>query len=696
MCTKTNGLIRPVSTSSYRNLTLHKILSNFFKEENNVRPKSSIFLPKQGSQKAKFKLRGLATLAMFCIIIIILSLYNLGLIESFEYIYMSLEWRGIKAWNYSKGPWTVKAKSVTSTKLKIPRIVHQTFKSWDEVQFKDRLNMAGWRAMNPTWEFRYYDNVACDIFVETNFPQYLEAYKTMPRNIEKVDFFRYLVVLHNGGIYADTDVECRQPLDTWIDSEATFIAGIEHEFASVGQASRRQYARKRQLLQWTFASEPYSLVLSNVASNVNRLSQNKTLHEMKEVYATYERTGPGMWTDAIYETINDLIEKKQSFDGIRILPRVSLGSFPNNADGVNAYTSDTFLLHHFRGSWKSKSTKEKYVAIPSQDTRAAGHPVSIRVTKEPLVFTTLFVDSMSVQRSYHGYEIGPTLSAFGQWQAGLPAMERPSVMDVLVAGLRDAVSPLLIDISAGNGLFSVAASQIGIDSVAFVNRSDDMHMISLAANANGMGYSNVLTIDRGENTSQSTNIFHRLNVVMIEDLKQISSLPLSLNKFVEDRRSRSLVTRFGSDLGTMLLKNIIRRRNDFNLDRHKMVLVEIHGDSGIGVDEIWDYFKQYDFVHVYHAGRVCNKMWRESGLIFSGRHSKNYADDPEESSQSKLSWYINQLPSWCGLEDRNTRYRHKLRTSLSKLKSHRAETILFLKSPIQDLGLKELKLFGKT
>ena len=83
-------------------------------------------------------------------------------------------------------------------------------------------------------------------FVREHYPEYLAAYETMPRNIEKVDFFRYLVVLHHGGIYADTDVECRQPLDSWIDVDATFIAGVENEFVNAAQASHNTPAPTRR------------------------------------------------------------------------------------------------------------------------------------------------------------------------------------------------------------------------------------------------------------------------------------------------------------------------------------------------------------------------------------------------------------------------------------------------------------------
>lgn len=698
MCTKTTTRRRSRYGIGEQSL---RTLWSFFESKP---PKTAMVIGQHKQQQLMRYRRTRVVLSVtFFLGCFLLALFNFGAIEKVSHMYVhSRKWDGLKKWDFSKGPWTVRRRTTASADggealppLRIPRIVHQTFKSWSDVLREDKLNMEGWRAMNPTWEFRYYDNVACDNFVKENFPQYLHTYNTMPRKIERVDFFRYLVVLHSGGIYADTDVECRQPLDTWIDDDATFIAGVEHEFVSTAQASQRQYARKRQLLQWTFASAPNSPVLANVVANVHQLAKNETLHNMKEVYATYERTGPGMWTDAIYEAMNQLMTAGAPFDGIRILPRIALGPFPNNADGINAFTDQTYLLHHFRGSWKSKSDKEKYVKVPSQKTRAIAHPIAVRVVHSPPIFTTVFVDDMTVPHAYHGLQFDAVLTAFGQWQAGLPAMERPSVMEVITAALRKTISPIFVDVGARNGLFSVAQAQIGFDSVALVNTAVDLDLISRAASANAVDASIIheSTSVGGRLPSSSTMNMSRLTAMLV-DGDGIGEIPDKIGGFIKSRSSRSVVTRIGGEMGAILLRNLIRggAAKDIYIGKTAMVLVEIHGSSGIPVDEVLEYF-QRSFKFVYHSGRACNQYWRESGLLLRGRHSKNYAEDPEESSQSKLGWFINKnsIPAWCAVHD-NQKKQAKLREHVALLKPHRAENILFLKAPIEDLGLENLKV----
>ena len=50
--------------------------------------------------------------------------------------------------------------------------------------------MQSWRRENEDWEIRFYDDAACLSFVQREFPEYLEAYKALPKDVERSDFFR--------------------------------------------------------------------------------------------------------------------------------------------------------------------------------------------------------------------------------------------------------------------------------------------------------------------------------------------------------------------------------------------------------------------------------------------------------------------------------------------------------------------------
>jgi len=155
--------------------------------------------------------------------------------------------------------------------------------------------------------------------------------------------------------------------------------------------------------------------------------------------------------------------------------------------------------------------------------------------------------------------------------------------------------------------------------------------------------------------------------------------------------------RYGGALGALLLNGVIRENKDMQFGLTNAVLVELHGSSGMGLEEIIDFF-QSRFDYIYYAGRACNDHWRESGRIFYGRHSKNYAEDPEESSQSGRRWMIDELPTWCALPKEalargGSSQLKRLRESVRRLKPHRAENILFLSEPIENFKIEGLKTF---
>lgn len=61
--------------------------------------------------------------------------------------------------------------------------------------------LQSWRRLNPGWEIRFYDDEACVEFVSREFPEYLAAYRALPKHVERSDFFRYMVCKQLGDVY---------------------------------------------------------------------------------------------------------------------------------------------------------------------------------------------------------------------------------------------------------------------------------------------------------------------------------------------------------------------------------------------------------------------------------------------------------------------------------------------------------------
>lgn len=91
------------------------------------------------------------------------------------------------------GPrWTSRASvaEVEDAPKLIPKVIHQTYKSGN-IPGSLRPFMHSWRRLNEDWEIRFYDDEACLKFVQREFPEYLDAYRGLAKDVERSDFFRW-------------------------------------------------------------------------------------------------------------------------------------------------------------------------------------------------------------------------------------------------------------------------------------------------------------------------------------------------------------------------------------------------------------------------------------------------------------------------------------------------------------------------
>lgn len=178
----------------------------------------------------------------------------------------------------------------------IPRLIHQTYRD-ERLPVKLLPLLESWTQRNRGWQRRFYTDEDCTRFVQDEFPQYYRAYRALPKDVERADFFRYMIILRHGGVYADIDVESRRPLESYILPTDSMVVGWEAEAPNDVEAFNHHYVRKRQVLQWFFAAAAGHPVLKamcdHIANNMLTTFSNNTNID------TLERTGPGPWTDLV-------------------------------------------------------------------------------------------------------------------------------------------------------------------------------------------------------------------------------------------------------------------------------------------------------------------------------------------------------------------------------------------------------------
>jgi hypothetical protein len=106
----------------------------------------------------------------------------------------------------------------------IPRIIHQTwFEEINPLRYPELYRLHNsWKYSG--WEYRFYNETETRAYIKEGFPdRFLEAYDALIPGAFKADLFRYLVLLRDGGVYADIDLLLETNLDTFVTPTMSFF-----------------------------------------------------------------------------------------------------------------------------------------------------------------------------------------------------------------------------------------------------------------------------------------------------------------------------------------------------------------------------------------------------------------------------------------------------------------------------------------
>jgi mannosyltransferase OCH1-like enzyme len=169
---------------------------------------------------------------------------------------------------FNKIPSTLSPRIEESTDQKIPRIIHQTFKT---NSLSDKL-YEGVRSIidhNPTYRYEFYDDDRMKDFVG-NFDcrgfsfskdQLLSAFNSIKPGAGRADILRYLIMYEIGGIYIDIDSKCIKSLDSSISSTDDIVT------CKVGEAynhDRTSEQWKHLFPQWFLMYSPKCLIMKSI------------------------------------------------------------------------------------------------------------------------------------------------------------------------------------------------------------------------------------------------------------------------------------------------------------------------------------------------------------------------------------------------------------------------------------------------
>jgi alpha 1,6-mannosyltransferase len=244
--------------------------------------------------------------------------------------------------------------------------LHYTNKT-PEFEFKD-----SWKYDNNKHIiFNYWSEEDMDRYIVKERASLKDSLKYM-LPVEKADFFRYLVVSVEGGIWSDVDCESYTPLDMWLANSGfgkynlrtlDFVIGVERPEI----ITEYKFEIPFQLCQWVFTGCPGSFLFTKVADEIEVILRNNKQLSTSSV-DVLQKTGPGIFTKIILEVLsrysrdpvqplsvlnttgqvfNLKLENGKEVQGI-ILPTISFAS----RFAIVEQNKQVLARHHFAGSWR--------------------------------------------------------------------------------------------------------------------------------------------------------------------------------------------------------------------------------------------------------------------------------------------------------------------------------------------------------
>lgn len=149
----------------------------------------------------------------------------------------------------------VARNAYAARRSRVPRVLHQTWKSvtplprlWVEL-------MGTWRDLNPGWVIVLWSDAAAREFIGKHHADLAEVYDALEMPVMRADLLRYALLYTYGGVYADADVEAVAPFDSLLarfPATACLLTPEPRAHAALLEAT----PHREMISNAIFASEP--------------------------------------------------------------------------------------------------------------------------------------------------------------------------------------------------------------------------------------------------------------------------------------------------------------------------------------------------------------------------------------------------------------------------------------------------------
>ena len=254
-----------------------------------------------------------------------------------------------------------------------PRKLWQSWKDDSEAPTERTAGLGHeWRTVNPEFRYERITDANEDAFVLDNFPKVVsDLFTSLDNAVMKADYLRYLILLKEGGVWADIDVKARKPVKNWIPEEykdkTNIIIGVERDHNKDRIWDDQPYSV--QLAQFVMMAKPGHPIIEELVKltekNLRKLVAEHHAGESASFPDIMGTTGPWTFTKIFMDYFTQitgelhngdemaLMEKPRLIGDVLVMPKISFGSLGDVSDDH----PDVLTKHFFIGSWLCKDGK---------------------------------------------------------------------------------------------------------------------------------------------------------------------------------------------------------------------------------------------------------------------------------------------------------------------------------------------------
>lgn len=224
----------------------------------------------------------------------------------------------------------------------ISRIIHQTWKT-HEVPKKLTGCQDTFRRFHPQWEYMLWTDEDLRTLIAEHYEWFLPYYDGYPHHIQRVDAARYFIMFHYGGVYADLDMQCMNPLDRLVETIGGVLLGHE------GQVHKDGTQRVGNAILFSSPRHPFWQHV--FAGLMEKYAQSDSV----KIGSTFTTTGPSFLHE-IYT---------QHPQGVTVMPVTAFYPMPwhKPEEEITLATRKQYpkawTVHHWAGVWRSAPRQTK-------------------------------------------------------------------------------------------------------------------------------------------------------------------------------------------------------------------------------------------------------------------------------------------------------------------------------------------------